>query len=82
MNFNYRLAPQNKYPAAIEDVAYIIHYIHENAGMLHLDTEKFYMLGIQQERSLRQITVLLPGMQRIGASWISLHMTDFQRLCA
>lgn len=45
VNFNYRLAPQNKYPAAIEDVAYIIHYIHENAGMLHLDTEKFYMLG-------------------------------------
>lgn len=45
VNFNYRLAPQNKYPAAIEDVAYIIHYIHENAEMLHLDTEKFYMLG-------------------------------------
>lgn len=45
VNFNYRLAPQNKYPAAIEDVAYIIHYIHENAGMLHLDMEKFYMLG-------------------------------------
>ena len=45
VNFNYRLAPQNKYPAAIEDVAYLIRYIHENAGVLHLDMEKFYMLG-------------------------------------
>ena len=45
VNFNYRLAPQNKYPAAIEDVAYLIRYIHENAGMLHLDMSKFYMLG-------------------------------------
>lgn len=32
VNFNYRLAPQNKYPAAIEDVAYLIRYIHENAA--------------------------------------------------
>ena len=45
VNFNYRLAPQNKYPAAIEDVAYLIRYIHENAGVIHLDMEKFYMLG-------------------------------------
>ena len=45
VNFNYRLAPQNKYPAAIEDVAYLIRYIHENAELLHLDMAKFYMLG-------------------------------------
>ena len=26
-------------------MAYLIRYIHENAGVLHLDMEKFYMLG-------------------------------------
>ena len=45
VNFNYRLSPQNKYPAAIEDVAYIIRYIHENAQTLGIDMDNFYMVG-------------------------------------
>ena len=45
VNFNYRLSPQNKYPAAIEDVAYLIWYIHENAQTLGIDMDNFYMVG-------------------------------------
>ena len=45
VNFNYRLSPQNKYPAAIEDVAYLIRYIHENAQTLGIDMDNFYMVG-------------------------------------
>lgn len=45
VNFNYRLSPQNKYPAAIEDVAYLIQYIHENAKTFGIDMDKFYMVG-------------------------------------
>ena len=45
VNFNYRLSPQNKYPAAIEDVAYLIRYIHENAQTLGIDIDNFYMVG-------------------------------------
>ena len=45
VNFNYRLSPQNKYPAAIEDVAYFIRYIHENAQTLGIDIDNFYMVG-------------------------------------
>ena len=45
VNFNYRLSPQNKYPAAIEDVAYLIRYIHENAQILGIDMDNFYMVG-------------------------------------
>lgn len=45
VNFNYRLSPQNKYPAAIEDVAYLIQYIHENAQILGIDMDNFYMVG-------------------------------------
>ena len=45
VNFNYRLSPQNKYPAAIEDVAHLIRYIHENAQTLGIDIDNFYMVG-------------------------------------
>ncbi len=45
VNFNYRLSPQNKYPAAIEDVAYLIQYIHENAQTLGIDMDNLYMVG-------------------------------------
>lgn len=45
VNFNYRLSPQNKYPSAIEDVAYLIRYIHENAQTLGIDMDNLYMVG-------------------------------------
>lgn len=45
VNFNYRLSPQNKYPAAIEDVAYLIRYIHENTQTLGIDMDNLYMVG-------------------------------------
>lgn len=45
VNFNYRLSPQNKYPAAIEDVAYMVRYIHENSQILGIDMDNFYMVG-------------------------------------
>ena len=45
VNLNYRLSPQNKYPAAIEDVAYLVRYIHENSQTLGIDLDNFYMVG-------------------------------------
>lgn len=45
VNFNYRLSPQNKYPAAIEDVAYLVRYICENSQILGIDLDNFYMVG-------------------------------------
>lgn len=45
VNFNYRLSPQNKYPAAIEDVAYLVRYICENSRTLGIDLDNFYMVG-------------------------------------
>lgn len=55
VNFNYRLSPQNKYPAAIEDVAYLIRYIHENAQTLGIDMDNLYMVGDSAGHSSRQI---------------------------
>ncbi len=45
VNFNYRLSPQNKYPAALEDVAYLVRYICENYRVLGIDMDNFYMVG-------------------------------------
>lgn len=45
VNFNYRLSPQNKYPAAIEDVAYLVKYIQENSEVIGVDMDRFYMVG-------------------------------------
>lgn len=45
VNFNYRLSPQNKYPAAIEDVSYLVKYLCDNAEGLGIDMKSFYMVG-------------------------------------
>lgn len=45
VSFNYRLAPQNKYPAALEDVAYCVNYLYENRKALHFDMDRFFMIG-------------------------------------
>ena len=45
VNFNYRLSPQNKYPAAIEDVAYLVRYICKNYRVFGIDMDNFYMVG-------------------------------------
>lgn len=45
VNFNYRLSPQNKYPAAVEDVAYLVRFVYENAETFGFDKDSFYMVG-------------------------------------
>ena len=42
---NYRLAPENKYPAAHNDVYDVIEWIWNNANELGLDTGKFAIAG-------------------------------------
>ena len=73
VNFNYRLSPQNKYPAAIEDVAYLIRYIHENAQTLGIDMDNFYMVG---DSAGAQLTANLCQMFGVGTFTISDHDHD------
>lgn len=45
VNFNYRLAPRHKFPAAIEDTGSVMEWVMDNAAEFNLDTERIYMMG-------------------------------------
>lgn len=45
VNFNYRLSPENQYPAAFEDVCRLMDFIGTNAEKYDLDTEHLYITG-------------------------------------
>ena len=44
-NVDYSLAPENVYPAAIEDICAAIGYIYENAGALNVDASRIGLFG-------------------------------------
>ena len=45
VNFTYRLAPEHKYPAAIEDTNLVFEWIRENAQLYGFDTENVFAVG-------------------------------------
>lgn len=45
VNFNYRLAPENKYPAQMEDVNQAVCWVLERAEEFEFDTENIFMVG-------------------------------------
>lgn len=44
-SINYRLAPQHQTPAPVEDIHNAIAYLCEHAAELHIDTNRFVLLG-------------------------------------
>lgn len=45
VNFTYRLAPEVKFPAALEDTACVIKWMYEHAEQYEFDMEKVCMVG-------------------------------------
>jgi acetyl esterase/lipase len=45
VNFSYRLAPEVKFPAALEDTAYVISWMYKNAEQYEFDMEQVCMVG-------------------------------------
>lgn len=45
VNFTYRLAPENRYPAPLEDTCAVFHWIMANAEEYFLDTKNIFVLG-------------------------------------
>ena len=44
-SINYRLAPQYKYPAPVDDIKTVLLYLRSQAEMLSIDTSNFILLG-------------------------------------
>lgn len=45
VNFNYRLAPENRFPAPLEDVNAVMNFIKVNADKYFINMEKLIMVG-------------------------------------
>ena len=45
VNFNYRLAPENKFPAPLEDTNRVMQWIIANAEQYHLDPQRIILVG-------------------------------------
>ncbi|MDC6157437.1 alpha/beta hydrolase [Bacillus albus] len=45
VNFNYRLAPKYKFPAALEDVNSVFHWVKNNSTKFHMDLNNLFIVG-------------------------------------
>ena len=45
VNFNYRLAPEYRYPAPLEDTCAVMRWMQENAQKYYIDLDNVFMLG-------------------------------------
>ena len=45
INFNYRLAPESRYPAQLEDINRVMHWMFEHADDYMIDVKRVYLVG-------------------------------------
>lgn len=45
VNINYRLAPENKYPAALKDINSVFCFLKEHGKEYYVDTENLFVVG-------------------------------------
>lgn len=45
VNINYRLAPENKYPAALKDINSVFCFLKEHGKKYYVDTENLFVVG-------------------------------------
>ena len=45
VNFDYRLAPEHKYPAAVEDCCRMLAWVEANAAQYHIDLNNLFLVG-------------------------------------
>ena len=63
VNFDYRLAPEHKYPAPLEDCCHMLEWVLENAAQYHIDVNNLFLVGDSAggQLSLQLLTMLTNG---------------------
>ena len=59
VNFSYRLAPEYKYPAPLEDTCAVLAWVKEHAAQYHIDLNNLFALGDSAGGQLCLQTMLL-----------------------
>ena len=59
VNFSYRLAPEFKFPSAIEDICAVFRLIYDNAETYHFDTDNLFAVG---DSAGAHLTTLFSGL--------------------
>lgn len=93
INFNYRLAFDHPFPAQIEDIFSLLHWVERNAQEQKFDLNNVYLVGdsagahlsalsalIHTSPKLQEIYNLLPAKLTIRALGLSCGVYDFDRL--
>ncbi len=65
ISINYRLYPDHRFPAMIEDVKCAIRFLRANASQLQLDPEQIYLIGASAGGHL----AALAGLADASAGW-------------
>ncbi len=58
VSIGYRLAPENPFPAALDDVRSVMGYLVSHAPSLHIDVERIYLLGFSAGANLALATCI------------------------
>lgn len=89
VNFDYRLAPENHFPAPLEDVNAVLFWLAENAARYALDVDNVFLVGdsagaqivsqyaaIYSNADYRSLFQLVRPPVRIGAVGLNCGMYD------
>lgn len=67
VNFNYRLAPEDPYPAALEDINSVFCWIGEHAEEYHIDRNNLFVVGDSAGAQLASQYLAMFTNQEFGA---------------
>lgn len=59
MNIEYRLAPEYRFPAQLQDLQIAMHWLHNNAGRLHINTDSLAGFGYSSGAHLVSLLALV-----------------------